>query len=50
MVAEVQGDWPDDSVNARIARGIVRKRIVLVALVDGMYWSIEIKPISAHPE
>ncbi len=44
--AEVKGDWPGDSVNARIARGVTRKRIDVVALVDGVLWVIEIKPLA----
>lgn len=46
--AVVKGDWSDDSVNARIAAGVTRKRIDVVALVDGVYWVIEIKPIAMH--
>lgn len=46
--AEIKGDWPDDSVNVRIARGISRKRIDVVALVDGRYWVIEVKPLAMH--
>jgi len=46
--AVVQGDWPGDSVNARIARGVTRKRIDVVALVDGVLWVIEVKPIAMH--
>ena len=46
--AEVKGDWTNDSVNARIARGITRKRIDVVAIVDGVYWVIEVKPIAMH--
>ena len=46
--AQVQGVWDGDSVNARIARGVTRKRIDVVALVDGVYWVIEVKPIARH--
>ncbi len=46
--AEVKGDWPGDSVNARIARGVTRKRIDVVAIVDGVLWVIEVKPIAMH--
>ncbi|MBA7622223.1 hypothetical protein ES703_29597 [subsurface metagenome] len=46
--AVVKGDWPGDSVNARIARGVTRKRIDVVALVDGVLWVIEVKPIAMH--
>jgi len=42
----VEGNWPDDSLSARIARCIIRKYIDVVALVDGMYWVIKIKPIA----
>ena len=44
----VKGDWTGDSVNARIARGVTRKRIDVVALVDGRYWIIEVKPLAMH--
>ncbi len=46
--AVVKGDWEDDSVPARIAAGLTRKRIDVVALVDGRYWVIEVKPIAQH--
>ena len=46
--AEVKGDWDGDSINARIARGVTRKRIDVVALVDGVLWVIEVKPIAQH--
>jgi len=46
--AVVKGDWDGDSVNARISAGITRKRIDVVALVDGVYWVIELKPIARH--
>ncbi|MBA7475202.1 hypothetical protein ES707_10568 [subsurface metagenome] len=46
--AMVKGDWEDDSVNARIAAGLTRKRIDVVALVDGRYWVIEVKPLAMH--
>jgi len=46
--AVVKGDWADDSMPARIAAGITRKRIDVVALVDGRYWIIEVKPIAMH--
>lgn len=46
--AEVKGDWPGDSVNARIARGVTRKRIDVVAVVDGVLWVIEVKPVAMH--
>ncbi len=44
--AAVKGDWPGDSINARIAAGVTRKRSEVVALVDGVYWVIEIKPLA----
>ena len=46
--AMVKGDWEDDSVTARIAAGLTRKRIDVVALVDGCYWVIEVKPTPMH--
>ena len=46
--AVVEGDWDGDSINARIAAGVTRKRIDVVALVDGRYWIIEIKPVAMH--
>jgi len=46
--AMVKGDWDDDSVNARIAAGLTRKRIDVVAVVDGRYWVIEVKPLAMH--
>lgn len=46
--AVVQGDWADDSMPARIAAGLTRKRIDVVALVDGVFWVIEVKPIAQH--
>jgi len=46
--AMVKGDWADDSVTARIAAGLTRKRIDVVALMDGRYWIIEVKPIAMH--
>ncbi|MBA7623798.1 hypothetical protein ES703_31197 [subsurface metagenome] len=42
----VKGDWPDDFLNARVARCITWKCIDVVALVDGMCWVIEVKPIA----
>ncbi len=46
--AVVKGDWADDSMPARIAAGLTRKRIDVVALMDGRYWIIEVKPIAMH--
>jgi len=46
--AMVKGDWEDDSVTARIAAGLTRKRVDVVALVDGCYWVIEVKPTLMH--
>ena len=37
-----------DSMQQRIADGITRKRIDVVAIVDGIYWIIEVKPIAQH--
>ena len=42
----VKVDWLDDSLSARFARCITWKCIDVVALVDGMYWVIEVKPIN----
>ena len=42
----VKDNWPDDSLSARIARCIIRKYIDVAALVDGMYWVVEFKPIT----
>ncbi len=42
--AMVKGDWPDDSVDARIAAGLTRKRIDVVGAVGGGHWVIEVKP------
>ncbi len=46
--AVVKGDWADDSRIARIAAGLTRKRIDVVAVVDGVYWIIEVKPVAMH--
>lgn len=35
-----------DSIIKRIADGITRKRIDVVAIVDSVYWIIEIKPMA----
>lgn len=35
-----------DSIIKRIADGITRKRIDVVAIVDSVYWIIEIKPVA----
>jgi len=32
----------------RIADGLTRKRIDVVAIVDGVYWVIEVKPLVMH--
>ncbi|GAJ14980.1 unnamed protein product, partial [marine sediment metagenome] len=45
--AVVKGDWEDDSVPARVAAGLTRKRIDVVALVDGRYWVVEVKPYAS---
>lgn len=37
-----------DSMQQRIADGITRKRIDVVAIVDGVYWIIEVKPVAMH--
>jgi len=37
-----------DSMQQRIADGITRKRIDVVAVVDGVYWIIEVKPVAMH--
>lgn len=46
--AAVIGDWADDSRVARIAAGLTRKRIDVVAVVAGVLWIIEVKPIAMH--
>ncbi len=46
--AMVQGDWPAGSIPARVAAACTRKRIDVVALVDGVFWVIEIKPLAMH--
>ena len=46
--AMVKGDWADDSIPARVAAAVTRKRIDVVALVDGVFWIIEIKPLAMH--
>ncbi len=43
----VEGLAPDDALGARIARGITRKRIDVVARVGGGLWVIEIKPAAS---
>lgn len=35
-----------DSIVKRIADGVSRKRIDVVAIVDSVYWIIEIKPVA----
>lgn len=42
----VEGLAPDDALGARIARGITRKRIDVVARVGSGLWVIEIKPVA----
>lgn len=37
-----------DSLQQRIANGLTRKRIDVVAIVDGVYWIIEVKPLAMH--
>lgn len=37
-----------DSIVKRIADGVTRKRIDVVAIVDGVLWIIEIKPLCMH--
>lgn len=46
--AMVKGDWDNDSIPARVAAAVTRKRIDVVALVDGVFWVIEIKPLAMH--
>lgn len=46
--ATVKGDWDVDSIPARVSLAVTRKRIDLVALVDGVLWVIEVKPIAMH--
>ncbi len=46
--AMVEVDGADDSLPARISAGLTRKRIDVVAVVDGVYWIIEVKPIAQH--
>ncbi|MBA7479581.1 hypothetical protein ES707_15015 [subsurface metagenome] len=42
----VEGVKPDDELGMRIASGITRKRIDVVARVGGGLWVIEIKPFA----
>lgn len=37
-----------DSIVQRIADGVTRKRIDVVALVDSVFWIIEVKPVAQH--
>lgn len=37
-----------DSMHKRIADGLTRKRIDVVAIVEGVYWIIEVKPVAMH--
>ena len=37
-----------DSREQRIADGLTRKRIDVVAIVEGVFWVIEVKPIAQH--
>jgi len=37
-----------DSMQQRIADGITRKRIDVVAIVGNIYWIIEVKPVAQH--
>ena len=46
--AMVKVDGDADSLPARISAGVTRKRIDVVAIVDGVYWIIEIKPVAQH--
>lgn len=46
--ASVKGDWDVDSVPARVALAVTRKRIDVVAVVDGVLWIIEVKPVAMH--
>ncbi len=46
-----QGVIPDlgsDSLVERVAQGVTRKRIDVVAIVDHVFWVIEVKPIAMH--
>lgn len=36
-----------DDLDKRIARGVSRKRIDVVAAVKGVYWVIEVKPVAS---
>lgn len=45
---EVKGDWQDNDVRQKISRGLTRKRIDVVARVEGDYWVIEVKPVAMH--
>jgi len=37
-----------DRLIERIADGVTRKRIDVVAIVDSVYWIIEVKPVAMH--
>lgn len=37
-----------DSIVERVSQGITRKRIDVVAIVDHVFWVIEVKPIAMH--
>jgi hypothetical protein len=37
-----------DVMQLRIAKGITRKRIDVVAIIEGRYWVIELKPLCMH--
>ena len=41
----VKGDWPDDFLDARVARCVARKCVDVVALVDGVCWFVDFEPI-----
>ena len=42
----VEGVKPDDKLGMRIASGITRKRIDVVARIGGGFWVVEIKPVA----
>ncbi len=37
-----------DSLVERVSQGVTRKRIDVVAIVDRVFWVIEVKPLAMH--
>ena len=44
---QVAGILPGDIIGGKIAAGITRKRIDVVAHVGGGYWVVEVKPVAS---